>query len=257
MNRTKVLIIEDELPSARLLCNRIGLIRPNWEITLLHGSVVESIKWFTENPHPDLIFLDIQLADGNSFEFLSKIRPQSLIIFTTAYDEYAIRAFTVNSIDYLLKPIDDERLLQAIQKYESIKLYDFHDFDNYLETVLESLQQKDKRFRTRFLISYGNKFQTLPVNEIAYFYSENKITYAVTGAGEEYAIDFSLNKLQEQLDPERFYRANRSIFLCVDAIKQIRNDYDGKLTVLLKPSFKEIVSISREKAMAFKMWLDY
>ncbi|MEG0796836.1 MAG: LytTR family DNA-binding domain-containing protein [Odoribacter sp.] len=257
MSKLNVVIIEDEIPAARLLSSMVGRLRPEWEMTVLPGNVEEAVQWFGENPHPDIIFLDIQLSDGNSFDFLSQAKPTSMIIFTTAYDEYAIRAFSVNSIDYILKPVDEQRLLEAIIKYESLAGNRRGGFDEYLNTVLDSLQQREKRFRTRFLISGADCFLTLQVADIAYFYSENKITFAVTGAGKEYIVDPALDKLSEQLDPDLFFRANRQVLLSVDAIKSVEPYFNGKVVVHVKPTFKEQIIISKEKIPSFKVWLNF
>ena len=161
MNKINVAIIEDEIPAARLLHSMVSGLRPQWELTLIPGSVDEAVAWFDEHPHPDLIFLDIHLADGNAFDFLSAAHPSSVIIFTTAYDQYAIRAFTVNSIDYILKPIDEKRLSDAITKYESLLTNAVPRPEDYLGTLLEALQYKEKRYRTRFLISFRANRQVL------------------------------------------------------------------------------------------------
>lgn len=182
MNRLRVAIVEDEIPAARLLRTLIARLRPAWEIEVLPGSVEEAVQWFAANRHPDLLFLDIQLADGTSFELLSQARPSSAVVFTTAYDEYAVRAFSVSSIDYILKPVDEERLAEAIARYEELRGRMLPP-DDYLETLLDALQRREKRFRTRFLIAGADRFLTLPVEDVAYFYSENKVTTAVTFAG--------------------------------------------------------------------------
>ena len=146
MSNLKAVIIEDEVPAARLLCSTVSKLRPDWQVTVLPGSVEEAIAWFAANPHPEIIFLDIQLADGNSFDFIREAKPSSTIIFTTAYDEYAIRAFSVNSIDYILKPVDADRLLEAIVKYEAqqSKVGNVRP-DAYLDSILDSLQNRTKR----------------------------------------------------------------------------------------------------------------
>ncbi len=257
MNNIKVAIIEDEAPAARLLYSMVVRLRPGWDVTVLPGNIEEAVQWFAAHPHPDLIFLDIQLSDGNSFDFLSRARPSSTIIFTTAYDEYAIRAFGVNSIDYILKPVEENRLLDAIVKYESLKGNHPAQVGQYLHVVLDSLQRREKQFRTRFLITGADKFHTLEVAAIAYFYSESKISFAVTHAGEEYPVDLSLEKLADQLDPDRFFRANRQVLLCISAIKRIEPYFNEKVVAFVKPPFKDKITISKEKVSAFKMWLNY
>lgn len=251
----QAVIIEDELPAARLLASMLRRFRPQWGITVLPGTIEDSVEWFATHSHPELIFLDIQLSDGNSFDFLSQARPSSVIIFTTAYDEYAVRAFNVNSIDYILKPVDESRLQEAIVKYETL-ISRPHPAD-YLEILLESLQSPAKRYRTRFLIAGTERYRPLTVEEIAYFYSENKLTFAVTHTAQEHIIDLSLNKLSEQLDPDRFFRANRQMLLCVDAIVHIEPYFKGKISVALCPPYKSIVTISEEKVSAFKLWLNF
>lgn len=257
MNKLKVAILEDEIPAARLLFSMIKRLRPEWEITILAGSIEEAVKWFSKNPHPDILFLDIQLSDGNSFDFIATAHPSSVIIFTTAYDQYAIRAFSVNSIDYLLKPIDENRLSDALVKYETLIGNNYKQPNDYLHVILESLQHREKPYRTRFLILGNDKYHPLEVTDIAYFYSENKITFAVTFSGQEHIVDLSLNKISEQLDPDRFFRANRQILLCVKAISHIEPYFNGKIVVFVKPPYKNQILISEEKLSSFKVWLNF
>lgn len=205
-----------------MLHEMIQSLRPDWEVMILPGTIEESVEWFRVNPHPELLFLDIQLTDGNSFMLIEQARPDSMIVFTTAYDEYAVRAFAVNSIDYLLKPIHQERLLQTIERFESLTekyIRDFNRESRILE-VLESLSDtqklpvvENKKYRTRFLISSGNKLFTLAVSDVAYFYSENKLTFVVTKNNREYVLDFALDKLCEQLNPDVFF-SNQSPDTC-------------------------------------------
>lgn len=255
MSKLQVVIIEDEIPAARLLCSMVQRLRPNWNVIVVGGNVEEAVEWFATNQHPDLIFLDIELSDGNSFDLISQAKPSSTIIFTTAYDQYAIRAFSVNSIDYILKPVDEKRLLEAIIKYETLTTPS--KSDDYLDTILESLSGRQKRYRTRFLINRADKFITLQVDDIAYFYSENKVTFAVTNSAVEHTIDLPLNKLVEQLDPDKFFRANRQILLCINAIANIEPYFGGKVVVGVKPPFRSKISISEDKLSSFKLWLNF
>lgn len=267
MTKIKAAIIEDEVPAARLLQDMIRSLRPEWEVQMLPGSIEESVEWFSANPHPDILFLDIQLTDGNSFMFIEQARPQSMIIFTTAYDEYAVRAFTVNSIDYLLKPIHEDRLLKAMQRFEHLTYNYIRDF-NRESRMLEILQQLSsaqesnaenacKRYRTRFLVTGNEKLITLQVSDIAYFYSENKLTFAVTHTNREHIIDLPLDRLGEQLDPDRFFRTNRQTLVCIDAIQRIETYFLGKAVVHVKPPFKDKIIVSKDKMPAFRMWLNY
>lgn len=253
MTKYNCVIIEDEIPAARLLHSMIKNIRSEWNIAIIDGNIENAVKWFSENPHPDIIFLDIQLSDGNSFVFIDRAKPQSTIIFTTAYDEYAVKAFSVNSIDYLLKPIKRERLEDAIIKYETLTSKN----GNYLDVIKECLMPKEKRYRTRFLVSGIDKLWTLEVDDISYFYSENKITYGVTFSGVEHTIDISLDRLTEQLNPDSFFRANRQTIISVKSIKKIEPYFNGKIIVLVSPASKEKIVVSREKMTQFKIWLNY
>lgn len=255
MSKIRVAIIEDEIPAARLLGSMISSLRPEWEVLTLPGNIEECVVWFGANQHPDVVFLDIQLSDGNSFAFIEQAMPKSIIIFTTAYDEYALRAFTVNSIDYLLKPIHRERLNDAIEKFERISSEP--NDNNQLIEVLQNLTNPDKKYRTRFLISLPNKMLTLTVDDIAYFYSENKITYAVTKEAKEYVIDLPLDRLTEQLDPDKFFRTNRQTIISIGSIVKIEPYFQNKMVVIIQPPFKEKILISKEKLTSFKLWLNY
>lgn len=256
MSKIRVAIIEDEVPATRLLHSLVARLRPEWDIIVLPGNVEEAVQWFAVNSHPDLLFLDIHLSDGTSFELLSQAKPTSAVIFTTAYDEYAIRAFTVNSIDYILKPVDEQRLAESISKYETLIGRQSLQ-DGYLAALLDALQVPNKKFRTRFLIAGVGKFRTLEVDDIAYFYSENKVTTAVTHSGKEHIVDMPLSRLEEQLDPDRFFRANRQVLLCVGSIAHIEPYFSGKVSVAVRPPHKENISISEDKVTAFKTWLNY
>lgn len=257
MNKLQVIIIEDEVPAARLLHSMVKSVRPDWEVTIVPGGVDEASEWLAAHEQPDLIFLDIHLADGNAFDLLSSVKPKSPIIFTTAYDQYAIRAFAVNSIDYILKPIDGQRLEDAIVKYENFCSRGMPWPDDYLDLLMDALRQREKRYRTRFLISGTNDFWMLQVSDIAYFYSENKVTFAVTKKGQEHILDFSLNKLEEQLDPASFFRVNRQMIVGVEAIDHAAPFFNRKIVVSVKPPFKSQVTVSEEKISAFKLWLNY
>lgn len=266
MSKIKAAIIEDEIPAARLLRDTLSALRPDWEVQLLPGNIEEAVEWFARHPHPDILFLDIQLTDGNSFLFIEQARPESMIVFTTAYDEYAVRAFTVNSIDYLLKPIHEERLLQAIRRFEGLSKNYIHDFKSesrmmevlqQLAVAQESSSSAHKKYRTRFLISSGEKLLTLQVSDIAYFYSENKLTFAVTHKNREYLIDLALDRLCGQLDPDRFFRTNRQTLVCIDAIQRIESYFLGKSVVHVLPPFKDKIIVSKDKMASFRMWLNY
>lgn len=258
MSKIRAVIIEDEIPAARLLNKMVSELRPEWEITVLPGMIEDAVEWFTVNPHPDIIFLDIQLNDGISFLFIEQAKPKSMIIFTTAYDEYAVRAFSVNSIDYLLKPIHKERLNDAIEKFERFYMADNGAKYHYegIEQLLKTFTgRQEKQYRTRFLISSPKRFYTIMVSDIAYFYSEDKTTFAITNDRKRHLIDYPLTKLEEQLDPKQFMRVNRQFILSAGCIRNVQNYFNGKMTVSVSPEFEGSIQISREKVTAIKMWL--
>lgn len=259
MNKIKAAIIEDEVPAARLLSNMLQELRPEWEIILLPGTIEESVEWFRNNPHPDILFLDIQLTDGISFMFIEQAKPECMIVFTTAYDEYAVRAFTVNSIDYLLKPVHKERLLDAINKFERLNNGYLHAMKNLFDVneLMKAIAgQNTKTFRTRFLVTGNRRFYTVMVTDIAYFYSEEKITYAVTHDKKTHMIDLPLTKLEEELDGRMFFRVNRQFILSADSVRNVEPYFNGRVVIQVNPPYSGQILVSREKITALKMWLN-
>lgn len=251
------LIIEDEKPAARLLQRKLEKLDISVK-TMLH-SVEESLVWFATNEHPDLIFLDIQLSDGLSFEIFEKANINSAIIFTTAYDEYALKAFKLNSIDYLLKPIDEEDLALAVDKFKtriaasnravSNAQFDFEQIRKLLSNPAE------KEFKNRFTVKIGQHLKVITTDEIECFFSENKGTYLHTFDNRNYLIDTTLEVLEQELDMKNFFRVSRKFIVPLRAIKEIQVYTNSRLKVLL-PSYKEDeVIVSREKVQEFKNWL--
>lgn len=249
-----VLIIEDEKPAARRLARLLGDLGVAAPV-MLH-SVEESITWFQEHKHPDLIFLDIQLSDGLSFEIFEEVEVHSAIIFTTAYDEYALQAFKLNSIDYLLKPIDDEELAAAFNKYKSITTntknlaLDFEDIKKLLVNPFE--RDYKKRFTTRI----GQHIKIINAEEIECFYSENKGTYAATTDGRNYLLDTTLENLESDLEPEVFFRVSRKHYVNVNHIKDIISYTNSRLKIVLNRFKEQEVIVSRERVRDFKLWLE-
>lgn len=250
----KVLIIEDEKPAARRL--RRMLEFHEVEVDQMLHSVSESIDWFANNGHPDLIFLDIQLSDGLSFEIFDKVEVNSAIIFTTAYDEYALQAFKLNSIDYLLKPIDEEELATAVNKYvsrapksQNVQL-NFDDIKKLLTNPVE--REYKKRFTTRI----GQHIKMIPVDEIECFYSENKGTYAHTFEGRNYLLDLTLEQLEQEISPEIFFRINRKFYININGIKDIISYTNSRLQLKLNSYKEEEVIVARERVRDFKLWLE-
>lgn len=251
------LIIEDEKPAARLLQRKLEKLDVTVE-KMLH-SVEESVEWFSNNPHPDLIFLDIQLSDGLSFEIFEKIDIKSAIIFTTAYDEYALKAFKLNSIDYLLKPIDEDDLETAVSKFKSRVPKTTTESSN-MQLDFEQIRQMlsnpfEKTYKKRFTVKIGQHLKVITTDEIECFFSENKGTYIHTYDNRDYLIDSTLEILEQELDKKDFFRVSRKFIVPLKAIKEIQVYTNSRLKVIL-PTYKEDeVIVSREKVQDFKSWL--
>jgi DNA-binding LytR/AlgR family response regulator len=222
-------------------------------VTAKLASVEESIKWLKKN-EPDLIFLDIQLEDGLSFEIFDKVTIDVPVIFTTAYDQYAIKAFKLNSIDYLLKPIRKAELEEALNKYKNIKNSYLRDF----EDVFKSIMNKEISYKKRFLVQYGQKIKKVETEEIAYFYAMEKNVFMTTYEKSNYPVNYSLDKLTEILDPEKFFRINRKMIISFDAIKNMIPFSRSRIKIELNPPApKEVEAlVSVERASSFKEWLD-
>ena len=247
------IIIEDEKPAARLLQRKLEKL--NIQVDVMLHSVEEAIDWFSNNEHPELIFLDIQLSDGLSFEIFEKIEIKSAVIFTTAYDEYALRAFKLNSIDYLLKPIDEDDLEIAVSKFkarlpkqETVQL-DFEQIKRMLTNPFE------KNYKKRFTVKIGQHLKVISIDEIECFFSENKGTYLHTFDNRNYLMECTLELLEQELDPADFFRISRKFIIPLKAIKEIVVYSNSRLKVIL-PSYKEEeVIVSREKVSDFKTWI--
>jgi two-component system, LytTR family, response regulator LytT len=248
-----IIIIEDEKPAARLLQRKVEKL--GLQINTLLHSVEESINWFQNNAHPDLIFLDIQLSDGLSFEIFESIDIKSAVIFTTAYDEYALRAFKLNSIDYLLKPIDEDDLEIAVNKFKA-RNTSTSNFSLDFEMIKKMLVNPvDRIFKKRFTIKVGQQLKMIIIDEIECFYSENKGTYLHTFDNRNYLLDITLEQLENELDPQNFYRVSRKFIIPMKAIKEIQIYSNSRLKVIL-PTYKEDeVIVSREKVAEFKSWI--
>ncbi|WP_300490453.1 LytTR family DNA-binding domain-containing protein [Flavobacterium sp.] len=248
-----IIIIEDEKPAARLLQRKVEKLGLNVH-TMLH-SVEESIQWFQANPHPDLIFLDIQLSDGLSFEIFEQINIKSAVIFTTAYDEYALKAFKLNSIDYLLKPIDEDDLEVALNKYRQ-RNPEPQQLSLDFETIKRMLVNPvDKSYKKRFTVKIGQQLKVIPIEEVECFYSENKGTYVHTTDNRDYLLDQTLELLETELDPKDFYRVSRKFIIPMRAIKEIVLYSNSRLKVVL-PTYKgDEVIVSRERVSDFKEWI--
>ncbi|MFT6745880.1 MAG: DNA-binding LytR/AlgR family response regulator [Glaciecola sp.] len=244
------LIIEDEAPAARKLRNILREIDPEIIVLDVLESVEEGTQYLLEQAHPDVIFCDIQLADGISFLIFEKVLPRCPVIFITAFDQYAVRAFEVNSIDYLLKPFSKEQLEKSLDKLEGrISRADL----GIKELVSDLIPKKPKQ---RFLISKGDSLIPINTDDIAYVYTEDKAVMIMTISGQSYFINYSLDEVELQLDENHFFRLNRQVISRLGSIEKISNYFNGKLKVELKPSFGGEILVSRVKAPVFKSWLE-
>ena len=249
-----VIIVEDEKPAARRLSRLLEEL--DVKISVMLHSVEESINWFQNNEHPDLIFLDIQLSDGLSFEIFEEIEVRSAIIFTTAYDEYALQAFKLNSIDYLLKPIDDEELEVAVKKFRSLKpepqklALDFEDIKKLLVNPLE------REYKKRFTVRVGQHLKIINADEVECFYSENKGTYAATSDGRNYLLDTTLENLESELEPKIFFRVSRKFYININHIKDLISYTNSRLQIKLNHFSEQEIIVSRERVRDFKLWLE-
>lgn len=248
-----VIIIEDEKPSARRLQRMLSEIKIDAQ-AMLH-SVEEAVHWFKTNEHPDLILLDIQLSDGLSFEIFEQVAVRSAIIFTTAYDEYALKAFKLNSIDYLLKPIDDEELENAIDKFKMNKQNASNVQLNIEQIQKLLINPLDRNYKERFTVKIGQHLKMISTDEIECFYSENKGTYIFTSDNREYLIDKTLEQLDPMLDPTKFFRVSRKFFVNIDQIKDIISYTNSRLKIILNHFSEHEVIVSREKVKGFKNWI--
>ena len=250
----KSIIIEDEDFAARRLENMIRECDSSIEIVAKLQSVKESVAWLKNNPHPDIIFLDIQLEDDLSFAIFNQVEVQSQIIFTTAFDEYAIRAFKLKSIDYLLKPIIKEELCNAIKKYREMAAPMKQAID--YSSLFNLITQKSISYKERFSITVGQKIKTFLVPDIAYFYSTEGISFMVLKNKSEYPVDDSLEILSQQLNPKEFFRINRKYLVKIESIANVHIYPKSHLKLELSPLPQEEVFVSIDKVTAFKNWLD-
>lgn len=249
----KILILEDEPLAAKRLESLIKSVDSTTEIVAKLESVRSAVKWFNEHPQPDLILMDIQLADGLSFELFQQVDIVAPIIFTTAYDEYAIRAFKVNSVDYLLKPIEQDELKAAVDKF---KTQHQHNVQDQIGKVLETLLGQKTEWKTRFLLKAGARFDVVEVAEVAYLYAEDKLVFLVTKDQKKYFVDDTLDELEQKLNPNCFFRLNRKYVSQLSTIERIEPHFNGRLKIKLRHRDDDDIYVSREKAEAFKKWLD-
>jgi DNA-binding LytR/AlgR family response regulator len=251
-----VLIIEDEPLAAERITSLLKKCNIEIEVAGILDSVEEAVKWFAENTQPDLMIVDIHLSDGLSFDIFKKINVKSPVVFTTAYDQYAIQAFKVNSIDYLLKPVSLAELSAALEKLKLFKGNDAPLQHVDFVTLSESIKKLTQPYKSRFLVKYGDTIQFKTVEEIAYFYADDKIVYLISVENRRFIVDYTLEELETMLHPDLFYRINRKFIAKIDAIKTIKTALNSRLQIYLSPSVETNIYISREKVAEFKAWID-
>ena len=244
-----VVIIEDELPAYKRLSKLVEETIPGVNVIVHLDSVQSSKAWFEQNAIPDIVFMDIHLADGSAFDLLKLIKINAPIIFTTAYDQYALDAFKASSVSYLLKPVKKEELKSALEKLDDLKKM----FNKSAEQLIQTLTSAE--YKKRFVIRFGEHIKTLPVEEIAYCYSENKATFARTYEGRTYPMDHNLDALEHMMNPQEFFRINRQYLINLKAIEEMKTYSKARVIVTLKPPVKELPIVSSERSADFKQWL--
>lgn len=251
----KILIVEDEDLAVKKLQKTLAAVDAAAEVVGTADSIQSAVEWLNDNPQPDLILMDIELADGQSFEIFNLTEVKSPVIFTTSYDEYALRAFKVNSVDYLLKPIQKEELEAALNKYK--KLTGNGKADISIDSLVKELQQKlqPKEFRKRFLVKHGQKLVSIEVEDISYFYSDGRLNFFKTKDNKKFVVDYTMDELEDMLNPEEYFRISRSFYVSVNCIDKIDDYFGNRLILGLRPEVDKEALVSREKVTDFKKWM--
>ena len=252
----KVLIIEDEQPAAQQLKKMLAQLDPSVSVIEILDSVESSVKWLRTFPAPDAIFMDIQIADGLSFDIFHHVEVTSPVIFTTAFDQYAIKAFKVNAVDYLLKPIDEDELGEVLDKLKKRIASAASPIDNsaFLKTLLQDFSKKD--YKQRFLIKTGQNLTTIETDDIAYFFSEEGVCqFFQLITHKKHIVEHTLDELESLLNPKDFFRINRKIFVHIKAIQKISPHFNSRLKLSLTPQYSDEVLVARERVSEFKAWL--
>lgn len=253
----KILIIEDEELAVKKLYKTLLSIDNTIEIQATADSIATSVEWLQNNDAPDLILMDIELLDGQSFEIFNQVEVNSPVIFTTSYDEYALKAFKVNSIDYLLKPIQKEDLSAALEKYRKMFVAPQPALNLSMDNLIKELQQKlqPREFRKRFLVKNAQKLISVEVGEVAYFYSDGRLNFFKTHDNKKYVVDYTMDELEEMLDPDKFFRISRSFYVSIRSVGQIHDYFGNRLILNLLPVLDKESIVSREKVAEFKRWM--
>jgi two-component system, LytTR family, response regulator LytT len=251
----KILIVEDEELAVKKLQKTLAAVDAGANVVGVTDSIKSSVEWLQDNPQPDLILMDIELADGQSFEIFNLTDVKSPVIFTTSYDEYALKAFKVNSVDYLLKPIQKEELQTALQKFQKLKGNGSSDIN--IDSLVKELQQKlqPKEYRKRFLVKHAQKLVSVEIEEIAYFYSDGRLNFFKTTDNKKFVVDYTMDELEDMLDPEKYFRISRSFYVSINSVDKIDDYFGNRLILGLKPAVDKEALVSREKVTDFKKWM--
>ena len=255
-----ILIVEDEELAVKKLQKTLASVDPDANVVAITDSIKSTVEWLESHDAPDLILMDIELSDGQSFEIFSRVHLKSAVIFTTSYDEYALKAFKVNSIDYLLKPVQKEDLEAALKKFNDMKMmYNVEPAKNEVnvESLIKELRNKlqPKEYRKRFLVKNAQKLVSIEVEEIAYFFSDGRLNFFKTYDNKKYVVDYTMDELEDMLNPERYFRISRSFYIAVDSVEQIHDYFGNRLLLHLKPEVDKEAIVSREKVSDFKRWM--
>lgn len=261
----RILIVEDEDLAVKKIQKTLSSVDSDAEITGITDSIKSTVEWLQQNPQPDLILMDIELADGQSFEIFNLVEVKSPVVFTTSYDEYALKAFKVNSIDYLLKPVQKDELQNALNKYKKIKnaysdtttTTTGDNKDLSLDMLVKELQRKlqPREFRKRFLVKHTQKLVSIEIEEIAYFFSDGRLNFFKTTDNRKFVVDYTMDELEDMLDPEQYFRISRSFYVSVNSIDKIDDYFGNRLILQLKPAVDKEALVSREKVTDFKKWM--
>jgi len=257
-----ILIVEDEELAVKKLEKTLAGVDENAVIAGVTDSIAATVEWIENNPSPDLILMDIELADGQSFEIFNRTKINSPVIFITSYDEYALKAFKVNSIDYLLKPVQKDDLANALDKFRNMQgMYQkeaaqppsLPGMDELVKELQKKLQPKE--YRKRFLVKHGQKLISIDVEEIAYFFSDGRLNFFKTTDNRKFIVDYTMDELEDMLNPDEYFRISRSFYISIESVDQIHDYFGSRLLLNLKPAVDKEAIVSREKVSDFKKWM--
>lgn len=250
-----ILIVEDEELAVKKLQKTLFSVDPQAHVVGITDSIRETVAWLQDNKSPDLILMDIELADGQSFEVFNQVEVKAPVIFTTSYDEYALKAFKVNSVDYLLKPVQTDELQMALTKYKKLTGEVMNDVN--IELLVKQLRQhlQPKEYRKRFLVKHGQKLVSVDVDDIAYFFSDGRLNFFKTNDNKKYVVDYTMDELEDMLDENKYFRISRSFCVGINAIEKIDDYFGNRLILQLTPGVDKEALVSREKVTDFKKWM--